>query len=119
MMVHFGKWKELTELPPPQSNMPDPGDPKFCDKLNYKLAAAMWYFGRGMGQASLQLPTDAALFIFQKAQGCVQSAGLGWGNNSASAILGVVKWRLLERIARMKGDRAASKEFALLAVETE
>lgn len=119
MMVHFGKWEELTKLAPPQSDMPAPGDPKFCDKLNYKLAAAMWYFGRGMGQASLKLPTDDALLGFQKAQGCVQSAGLGWGNNSASAILGVVKWRLLERIARMKGDRVASKEFALLAVETE
>ncbi len=119
MMVHFGKWEELTKLAPPQSDMPDLGDPKFCDKLTYKLAAAMWYFGRGMGLASLKSPTGEALAGFQKAQGCVQSAGLGWGNNSAAAILGVVKWRLLERIARMKGDKAASKEFALLAVETE
>lgn len=119
MMVHFGKWEELTKLAPPQSDMPGPGDPKLCDKLNFKLEAAMWYFGRGMGLASLKRPTDEALAGFQKAQGCVQSAGLGWGNNSAAAILGVVKWRLLERIARMKGDRAAAKEFALLAVETE
>jgi len=119
MMVHFGKWRELTELPPPQSDMPNPKDKNFCAALKLKLASAMWYFGRGMGQASLGLPTDDALFGFQQAQGCVQSAGLGWGNNPASAILAVVRWRLLERIARAKGLKGASKEFALLAVETE
>jgi len=79
----------------------------------------MWYFGRGMGQASLGLPTDDALFGFQKAQGCVQSAGIGWGNNSAAAILQVLRWRLLERIARVKGQKEASETFAQLAVETE
>lgn len=119
MRVHFGKWRELTELPPPQKEMPNPGDKNFCAGLKLKLASAMWYFGRGMGQASLGLPTDDALFGFQQAQGCVQSAGIGWGNNPASAILGVVRWRLLERIARMQGQKDASKEFALLAVETE
>ena len=79
----------------------------------------MWYFGRGMAYASLGRPTDDVLFGFQQAQGCVQSAGLGWGNNSAAAILQVVRWRLLERIARTKGLKDASKTFALLAVETE
>lgn len=119
MMVHFGKWKQLAELPPPQSDMPNPKDKSFCADLKHKLAAAMWYFGRGMGQASLGLPTDEALFGFQQAQSCVQNAAIGWGNNSASAILGVVRWRLLERIARAQDLREASKAFALLAVETE
>jgi len=119
MRVHFGKWQELAKLPPPQSDMPNPKDPKFCAALKYKLATAMWYFGRGMAHASLGLPTDDDLFSFQQAQSCVQNAGLGWGNNSASAILAVVRWRLLERIARMKGLQDASETFALLAVETE
>ncbi|HYX23160.1 MAG TPA: hypothetical protein VFC23_03335 [Thermoanaerobaculia bacterium] len=119
MRVHFAKWQELAKLPPPQSGVPNPKDPKFCADLKYKLATAMWYFGRGMGHASLGLPTDDDLFGFQQAQGCVQNAGLGWGNNSASAILAVVRWRLLERIARMKGLKDASETFALLAVETE
>lgn len=119
MMVHFGKWKQLAKLPPPQSDMPDPKDKMFCAHLKYKLATAMWYFGRGMGQSSLGLSTDDALSGFQQAQTCVQNAGLGWGNNSASAILKVVRWRLLERIARMKGLKEASETFALLAVETE
>jgi len=128
MMVHFGKWKELAGLPAPQTV---PGAKNFCDSLKFKLATAMWYFGRGMGQASLGQPTDEAVTGFRKAQACVQNEGLGWGNNTASAILGVVKWRLLERIARMKtrdetlskaareASKKASMEFAQLAVETE
>ena len=119
MRVHFGKWEELAKLPPPQSDMPHPSDKNFCDKLTYKLAAAMWYFGRGMANASLGRPTEESLFSFQQALGCVQSAGIGWGNNSASAILQVVKWRLLERIALMKGLKPAAITFASLAVETE
>jgi hypothetical protein len=121
MMVHFGRWDELAKLSPPQKDMPDPEDPKFCAKLDFKLATAMWYFGRGMGRASVTppLPTDEDVYGFQKAQSCVQNAGLGWGNNSASAILQIVRWRLLERIARMKDLKDASKELALLAVQTE
>lgn len=119
MRVHFGKWEELAKLPPPQSDMPNPMDKNFCDKLTYKLAAAMWYFGRGMSDASLGLPTDEALFSFTQAQSCVQSAEIGWGNNSASAILQVLKWRLLERIALMKGLKQAAITFGSLAVETE
>jgi len=119
MMVHFGKWQQLAALPPPQSDLPNPANPKFCADLKYKLETAMWYFGRGMGHASLGLPTDDDLFAFQQAQTCVQNEGLGWGNNSASAILQIVRWRLLERIARMKGLKDASEIFALLAVETE
>lgn len=119
MMVHFGKWQQLAELPPPQGDLPNPKAKSFCADLKYKLATAMWYFGRGMGNASLGRPTDEDLFGFQQAQSCVQSNGIGWGNNSASAILQVVRWRLLERIARTKGLKEASKTFALLAVETE
>lgn len=119
MMVHFGKWEELTKLPPPQNDMPDPSDPGFCSKLTFKLASATWYFGRAMGHASLKESTDADVNGFQQAQSCVQSAGVGWGNNAANDILNVVHWRMLERIARMNGRKEASKEFALLAVETE
>ncbi len=122
MMVHFGKWEELAALKPPQPDMPNPKDKNFCGYLKDKhaaLATAMWYFGRGMANASLGRPTDDALFGFQQAQSCVQSAGIGWGNNSASAILQVVKWRLLERIARKKSLKDAAITFALLAVETE
>lgn len=119
MLVHFGAWQQLTQLPPPQSNMPSLKSPSFCADLKHKLAAAMWYFGRVMGNASLGKPTNEDLQGFQQAQGCVQSAGLGWGNNSAYDILKVVHWRMLERIARVKGNKAASQMFALLAVETE
>jgi hypothetical protein len=120
MRAHFGQWQALTELPPPQSNMPSFNSPTYCADLKYKLAAAMWYFGRVMGNASLKKPTDDDLRGFQLAQGCVQSAGLGWGNNSAYDILKVVSWRMLERIARMNEDlKEASRMFALLAVETE
>ena len=122
MMVHFGKWKMLADpavLPPPQSDMPSFNSPRYCTDLKYKLAAAMWYFGRAMGHASLKEPTDDDVQGFQLSQGCVQSAGLGWGNNSANDILNVVHWRMLERIARMKGDQEADRTFALLAVETE
>jgi len=119
MTVHFGKWAELAALDPPQKVMPNPKDNNFCARLDHKLAAAMWYFGQGMADASLGRPTDGDLFGFQQAQGCVQSAGIGWGNNSASAILQVLRWRLLERIARQRGMKEASKTFALLAVETE
>lgn len=119
MRVHFGQWQGLTELSPPQTQMPSFDSPTYCADLKYKLAAAMWYFGRVMGKASLKKPTDDDLRGFQLAQGCVQSAGLGWGNNSASDILNVVHWRMLERIARMNGDLEASRMFALLAVETE
>jgi tetratricopeptide (TPR) repeat protein len=119
MMVHFGEWRMPTVLPPPQSDMPSFNSPSYCTDLKYKLAAAMWYFGRAMGHASLKEPTDDDVQGFQLAQGCVQGAGLGWGNNSASDILKVAHWRMLERIAREKGDKAASQMFALLAVETE
>jgi tetratricopeptide (TPR) repeat protein len=119
MMVHFGQWPLLTQLPPPQSDMPGFKSPRYCADLKYKLATAMWYFGRAMGHASLGQPTDDDLQGFQQAQSCVQSAGLGWGNNSASDILKVVHWRMLERIAWKKGFQEASQTFALLAVETE
>jgi hypothetical protein len=119
MMVHFGQWQLLTQLPPPQSNMPSLESPSYCADLKTKLAAAMWYFGRAMGHASLGQPTDGDVQGFQRSQGCVQGAGLGWGNNSANDILNVVHWRMLERIARMKGLKEASQTFALLAVETE
>jgi tetratricopeptide (TPR) repeat protein len=119
MMVHFGQWQMLTQLPPPQSDMPSFKSQNYCADLTYKLAATVWYFGRAMAHASLGQPTDDDLQGFQQSQGCVQSAGLGWGNNSANDILKVVHWRMLERIARAKGLIEASQTFALLAVETE
>lgn len=119
MLVHFAQWQLLRDLPAPQSNMPSLDSKTYCADLQYKLAAAVWYFGRAMGHASLGQPTNDDLQGFQQAQACVQSAGLGWGNNSASSILEIVHWRLLERIARIKGDKEASQMFALLAFETE
>ncbi len=119
MLVHSAEWQQLADLPPPQPKMPSLDSKTYCAELHQKLAAAVWYFGRGMGHASLGKPTGDDLRGFQQAQACVQSAGLGWGNNPASAILEIVHWRLLERIARVKGDKDASQLFALLAVETE
>jgi tetratricopeptide (TPR) repeat protein len=121
MMVHFGKWQMLADLPPPRSGALNPSGKSSCPPPDYKLAKAMAYFGRAMGRASLPvpLPTDDDLKGFQQAQDAVQSAGIGWGNNSAADILKVLRWRLLERIARKKGLKEASKQFALLAVETE
>lgn len=122
MMVHFGQWQMLKDLPPPLSPMPSFESPTYCaDLKGRKLAAAMWYFGRAMGNASLRQPTDVDVRGFEKAQGCVQSAKpqLGWGNNFASDVLKVVDWRLRERIARMKGLKEDSQAFALRAVEAE
>ena len=119
MMVHFGQWQMLKDLPPPQKNMPSFGSPKYCAELSYKLAAAMWYFGRAMGRASLKEPTDDDVRGFQASRACVESAKLGWGNNTATDILNVVYWRMLERIARMKSLKEDSKLYASRAVAAE
>ncbi|WP_213806735.1 hypothetical protein [Granulicella sp. dw_53] len=119
MMVHFGKWQMLANLPPPQPDMPSPTDPNFCSHLHLKLASAIWYFGQAMSHASLGQPTDSDVARFQLAQGCVQGVGLGWGNNTATDILNVVHWRMLERIAGTKGLKDAATQFALLGVESE
>jgi tetratricopeptide (TPR) repeat protein len=122
MMVHFGQWKMLTELSPPQEPMPTNFDSQgYCGELNYKLAAAMWYFGRAMGNASLKEWQSADYYVkgFEKARECVGSTDPGWGNNTATAILNVVYWRMLERIARMKDLPADSELRALRAVNAE
>ncbi|HYH46153.1 MAG TPA: hypothetical protein VEG34_10735 [Thermoanaerobaculia bacterium] len=119
MLVHFAQWQLLADLPPPQSSMPGLDSKEYCNGLEHKLAAALWYFGRAMGRASLGQPAGDDLRGFQQAQACVQDAGLGWGNNAASDVLKVVHWRLLERIARMERRPDASRMFALLAVESE
>jgi tetratricopeptide (TPR) repeat protein len=119
MMVHFGQWQMLKDLPPPQKNMPSFESPTYCADLSYKLAAAMWYFGRAMGRASLKESTDDDVRGFDLAQGCVRSAKLGWGNNLAADVLKVVAARLRERMARMKGLKEDSQMFALRAVEAE
>jgi tetratricopeptide (TPR) repeat protein len=44
---------------------------------------------------------------------------VGWGNNSAGAILVIVHWRVLSRIALRQGRTDQAVEFARLAVEME
>jgi tetratricopeptide (TPR) repeat protein len=118
MRVDFGRWQELVDLRPPEP-LPDPRSPSFCSHLRLKLATAVWYFGHAMGDASQGKPTDADVYGFEKAQGCVSQADAGWGNNKAKDILRVVHERMMERIYQKKGDREAAKRSAARAVEAE
>ena len=114
MAAKFGQWDYLARIPFPDSSPTTPGqtstlpdsanplDPhssNFCSILHLKLAAAIWYFGRGMADAQQKKSTQDDLFAFNQAMACVADSDPGWHNNSASAILGVVHQRLLSRIA--------------------
>jgi hypothetical protein len=119
MTAHFGRWNDLAAIAPPQPDMPALTDPQFCAKLKFKLTGSIWYFGQAMAHASLGKPTDDDVYGFKQVQGCVQGAGIGWGNNAGIDILNVVHWRMLERIARSKNELESATQYALLAVETE
>jgi tetratricopeptide (TPR) repeat protein len=144
MYTHFGKWKDVAALPPPQP-LPDPHDPDavgYCKKLTFKLATAMYYFGQTMVDAeAFPLASRYAafgtadgrnvlleahdkkivedLFAFNQASSCVADADVGWGNNTAASILTVIHWRLLSRIALRQGAPQEAIENARQAVQME
>jgi len=141
MYTHFGKWKDVAAIPPPQP-LPDPHSPTYCNKLTFKLATAMYYFGQTMVDAEA-FPTAAQLaaagspdrknalqhandkrmiddlFAFNQASSCVADSDVGWGNNTATSILTVVHWRLLSRIALRQGAMQEAIEDARQAVQME
>jgi hypothetical protein len=115
MMVHFGKWKEILDLPRPLGC--DDRNDKGCAK--YSIAAATWHFGRAMAMAHLgrQDPEiEAEVKAFNAAQECVRKSGAGWGNNPADNILNVVRFRMYERIARRRGDATLPERRPPLSV---
>ncbi|MGC1783659.1 MAG: tetratricopeptide repeat protein [Acidobacteriaceae bacterium] len=118
MATHFGQWSYIRSIPPPQRPMPNPGAHDYCKRLARSLETAMWYFGQTMADAATGAPTTNGLYAFNMASGCA-SSGVGWGNNTANAILVVVHWRLLARIAQAEGKPDEAIEYARLSVETE
>ena len=117
--IRFGKWDYLASIPPPQQTMPDPHSPTFCSDLKFKLAGAVWYAGQTMVDAQRGQPANEHLYAYNMAADCAVGANVGWGNNSAGAILSIVHWRVLSRIALRQGRTDQAVEFARLAVEME
>ncbi|HEV3315497.1 MAG TPA: hypothetical protein VG488_00960 [Candidatus Angelobacter sp.] len=119
MMVRFGKWAEIRAAQPPEK-VPD--NFLSCEELPRKLAAAAWYYAKASAFTMPSSPAGVAevyLQRFVKAKQCVQSAAIGWGNNTAADILDITHWVLLQRMARSRKAWEEGKWYALLAVETE
>ena len=119
MAIRFGQWDYLASISPPQSPMPDPHSDSFCRDLKFKLASAVWYAGQTMIDAQKGQPTNEHLYAYNMASDCAVGSNVGWGNNSAGAILAIVHWRVLSRIALRRGGTEQAVEFARLAVEME
>jgi tetratricopeptide (TPR) repeat protein len=117
--LRFGQWDYLGAIPPPQSPMPNPHAKEFCSELKFRVASAVWYAGQTMVDAQRGRSTNGNLFAYNMAANCAASVNAGWGNNSAAAILAVVHWRVLSRIALRQGRTEQAVEFARLAVEME